>query len=47
MPTRPELQAVSLALRLRVTAGARGYLCDADPGVFSRVPISRIRRYRC
>jgi hypothetical protein len=29
-----------------VTAGARGYLCDADPGVFSGVAMHRIRPCR-
>jgi len=28
-----------------VTAGARSYLCDADPGVFSGVAMRRIRSY--
>ena len=26
-----------------VTAGARSYLCDPDPGAFSRVAMHRIR----
>jgi len=29
----------------RCTAGARSYLCDADPGVFSGVAMRRIRSY--
>jgi len=28
-----------------VTAGARGYMCDADPGVFGAVAVLPIWRY--
>src|SRR4051812_49240015 len=41
----PKLPNMSRELR-PVTAGARIYLCDADPGVLGGVAIECVKRYR-